>query len=98
MNGIIDDFKLALRSLLGMRLITVLAVITLALGIGANTAIFSVINGLLLQPLPYAGGERLVQVFNTYPSTGLDYAGNSIPDYLDRREADALEDLALYTG
>src|SRR5690606_18876352 len=75
------------------------AVLTLALGIGANTAIFSVINAFMLKPLPYPDGERLVEVHNTYPGIGLEFAGSSIPDYLDRREhAAALEDLALFTG
>ena len=71
----------------------------LALGIGANTAIFSVIHGMYLRPLPYPAGERLVEVHNVYPKMGLDNAGTSIPDYLDRRsQAPSLEDLAMYTG
>jgi len=94
-----QDLRYGLRSLLAKPGFLVAAVATLALGIGANTAIFSVINGLLLKPLPYDDGERLVQVYNTYPKMGLEYAGTSIPDYLDRKEqAPALEDLALYTG
>lgn len=94
-----QDFRYSLRSLLGKPGFLVAAVVTLALGIGANTAIFSVINGLLLKPLPYADGERLVQVFNVYPSMGIENAGTSIPDYVDRRtQAPALEDLAIYTG
>ena len=71
----------------------------LALGIGANTAIFSVINAFMLEPLPYPDGERLVEIHNTYPGIGIDNAGSSIPDYLDRREqAEALEALALFTS
>ena len=94
-----QDVRYGLRSLFAKPGFLVAAVATLALGIGANTAIFSVINGLLLKPLPYDDGERLVQVYNTYPKMGLDYAGTSIPDYLDRKEqAPALADLALYTG
>ncbi len=72
-------------------------VVTLALGIGANTAVFSVINGLLLRPLPFADADRLVMVYNTYPKNDLEFAGTSIPDYLDRREgAPSLEDLAMF--
>jgi predicted permease len=94
-----QDFRYSLRSLLGKPGFLIAAVLTLALGIGANTAIFSVINGLLLKPLPYADGERLVLVHNAYPKMGLDDAGTSIPDYFDRREqAPALEDLAIYSG
>ena len=94
-----QDLRYSLRSLFARPGFLIAAVLTLALGIGANTAIFSVVNGLLLQPLPYPDGERLVLVHNAYPRMGLDYAGTSIPDYFDRREqAQALEDLALYTG
>lgn len=76
-----------------------LAVIaTLALGIGANGAIFSMINGLMIKPLPYPDGEELVTVYNTYPRMGLANAGVSIPDYLDRREqVEAFEASAIYT-
>ena len=94
-----QDFRYSLRSLLGKPGFLIAAVLTLALGIGANTAIFSVINGLLLKPLPYADGERLVLVYNKYPNMGIDDAGTSIPDYFDRREqAPALDDLAIYSG
>lgn len=94
-----QDFRYSLRSLMAKPGFVIAAVLTLALGIGANTAIFSVVNGLLLKPLPYPDGERLVLVHNVYPKMGLDYAGTSIPDYLDRKDqAPALEDLAIYTG
>lgn len=98
-DTLIQDIRYGLRSLFAKPGFLIAAVATLALGIGANTAIFSVINGLLLKPLPYDDGERLVQVYNNYPKMGLDYAGTSIPDYLDRKsQAPALEDLAMYTG
>jgi putative ABC transport system permease protein len=65
---------------------TVVAVLALALGIGANTAIFSIINAVLLRPLPYAAPERLVNVWSTRPSRGL--TGNSVsyPDFADWRD------------
>lgn len=77
---------------------TVAVVLTLALGIGANSAIFSMINGVMLKPLPYPDSDRLVLVYNTYPKTGLANASVSIPDYIDRRErTDTFESTALFT-
>jgi predicted permease len=99
MSTLLPDLRYSLRTLLAKPGFLVVAVLTLALGIGANTAIFSVLYGLTLRPLPYADAERLVEIHNTYPNMGLENAGTSIPDYLDRREqATALEDIALYTG
>ncbi len=94
----LSNLRQSLRNLALHRAFTFAAIATLALGIGANAAIFSVVNGLLLKPLPYPDGERLVEVYNSYPTSGLDYAGSSIPDYLDRKSAPGLEDLALYTS
>ena len=75
------------------------AIATLAVCIGANTAIFSVINGVLLSPLPYDEPHRLVELHNSYPGAGCDPCGASAPDLTDRVEqTDAFESLALYTG
>ncbi|HEY2394917.1 MAG TPA: ABC transporter permease [Rudaea sp.] len=99
LTHLLQDLRYGLRMLRAKPGFTVAAVLTLALGIGANSAIFSVINGMLLRPLPYEDSERLVYVYNTYPKIYLEIAGTSIPDYLDRREnAAALEDLAMYHG
>jgi len=73
-------------------------VLTLTLGIGANTAIFSLLYQILLRPLPYADADRLVFIWNTYPLMGLPQASVSIPDYLDRKtQAPAIEDATLFT-
>ena len=71
--------------------------LTIAVGIGANTALFSLLYQVLLRPLPYAHEDRLVFVWNSYPRTGLPQASVAIPDYLDRRtQAPAIEDAALF--
>ena len=94
-----QDFRYALRSLRKQPVFTLVAVLTLTLGIGANTAIFSLLYQILLRPLPYANADRLVFVWNTYPLIGLPQASVSIPDYLDRKtQAPAVEDAALFTG
>lgn len=94
----VDDLRFAFRALRARPGFVIAAVLTLALGIGANAAIFSVINAFMLKPLPYPDGERLVEVHNSYPGDGLENAGVSIPDFIDRRDqARALEDSALFT-
>jgi predicted permease len=99
LTHLLQDLRYGLRMLRASPGFTLAAVLTLALGIGANSAIFSVINGLMLRPLPYPDSEQLVSVYNTYPKMNLEYAGTSIPDYLDRRDrAEALADLAMYHG
>jgi predicted permease len=75
---------------------TLVALVTLALAIGANTAIFSVIDAVLLKPLPYPQPDRLVALNNAYPGVGIERASNGIPDYLDRRGlTDAFDSVAL---
>ena len=93
------DIRYALRALRKQPVFTLVAVLTLTLAIGANTAIFSLLYQTLLRPLPYANAERLVFIWNTYPLMGLPQASVSIPDYLDRKsQAPAIEDAALFTG
>src|SRR5262245_48875657 len=92
------DLRYALRSLRKQPIFTAIAVLTLTLGIGANTAIFSLLYQALLRPLPYANADRLVFAWNTYKLMGLPQASVSIPDYIDRKtQAPAFEDATLFT-
>jgi putative ABC transport system permease protein len=93
-----QDVRYALRTLRKQPVFTVVAVLTLTLGIGANTAIFSLLYQILLKPLPYPEPDRLVFIWNSYPLTGLPQASVSIPDYIDRKtQAPAIEDATLFT-
>src|SRR5215207_61023 len=78
------DLRYAIRQLLKHRAFTIVAVLTLGLGIGANTAMFSLLNALLIQPLPYPGSDRLVRVFRTSPQS--QSWPHSPANFLDRRE------------
>src|SRR3954464_15643576 len=93
-----QDIRYALRTLRKQPVFTLVAVLTLTLGIGANSAIFSLVYQILIRPLPYAAAERLVFVWNSYPLMGLPEASVSIPDYLDRKtQAPAFEDATFLT-
>src|SRR5918998_575654 len=93
MNTLLQDFRYAFRKLVKQPAFTVIAVLTLALGIGANTAIFSVVNHVLLRPLPYPQPERLVYLNEVI--NGSD-AAIALPDYLDwRRDNTSFQHLAL---
>jgi putative ABC transport system permease protein len=92
-----QDLRFAVRALRTQPLFTLVAVLTLTLGIGANTAIFSVVYQVLLRPLPFPEPDRLVFVWNVYGKGGPDLSDVSIPDYLDRRaQAPAIEEATLF--
>src|SRR5688572_12515075 len=78
-----NELRFALRQLRQNSGLAAVAVLTLAIGIGANTAIFSVIHTLLLKPLPYPEPDRLVTLWERAPHRGIDQERVSGPNYLD---------------
>ncbi len=90
-----NDLKYALRSLLKNPGFAIVAILTLTLGVGANTAIFSVVNGVLLRPLPFSEPDSIVQVWSTSPDER--HSNHSPADFLDlQRENHTLAKLAAY--
>ena len=85
MNTLLQDIRFGLRMLLKSPSISIVATIALALGIGANTAIFSVVNAVLLRPLPFPDPESLVAVFETDHQRGQLRGSHSFPNFFDLR-------------
>jgi len=95
MTAFFGDFRHSLRALLKSPSFTAIAILTLALGIGANAALFSVVNGVLLNPLPYPHSDQLVSVSEKRP--GVDQAPPVYLNFLDwRRQTRTFSSMALY--
>jgi len=93
-----NDLKFAFRQLLKNPGFTAVAVLTLALGIGANTAIFSVVNGVLLKPLPFREPERLMTLWERNPARGIEREYVSPPNLADwKQQTRVFESLAFWT-
>jgi hypothetical protein len=92
-----NDLKIAIRMLLKSRSFTAVAVLTLALGIGANTAIFSIVNAVLLRPLPFREPGRLVTLWERNPSQGYEQNMPSPADYLEwKATAKSFDGIAIF--
>src|SRR5204862_7928716 len=99
MSTLWQDLRYGARMLLKKPGFTLIAVITLALGIGANTAIFSVVNGVLLRPLPYKEPSRLVRVYSAFPTMNLRKFWISSPEFLDiQKEAESWASIGAWAA
>jgi putative ABC transport system permease protein len=101
MDRLVQDLRIALRSLARQRTFSTVAVLTLALGVGATTAIFSVVYGILLKPLPYDASDRLValgQTAKSAPAQPVDGSSSHV-NFLDwKRLSQTIPEMALYSG
>ncbi len=97
MGSLVSDVRYALRALRRNPVFTATAIVTLALGIGANTAIFSIVNGLLIRDLPYADSDRLVHIWAQNQARGWNHTDIPVVDAWDfRNRTSAFEDVAVY--
>ena len=93
----LQDIRFGLRMLGKNPGFTAVAVLTLAIGIGANTAMFSLVNGVLLKPLPYTDSDRLVALFENQREQGQDFVNLTAPGFTDwRAQSSVFEELAAY--
>ncbi len=101
MSGLLIDLKRAFRTLLKTPGFTIAALVVLALGIGANTSIFSIVNGVLIRPLPFQEPGRLVQIYHVPPQKqfpGVPLFALSAANYLDwQQQNHVFEKSAIYT-
>lgn len=92
-----NDIRYAFRQLRNAPALTITALATIAICLGANLVIFAVIDSILLRPLPFPQSDRLVTIFNTYPKAGVENDGSSITNYYERRgNIPAFSNLSLY--
>lgn len=97
MESLFQDLKFGLKLLWKDKGFTITALLTLALCIGANSTIFSMVNTVLLRPLPFEESQNLVTVFNSYPNAGAPFGANASGDYFFRRESiEAFGGLGMY--
>jgi len=96
MDGVANDLSYAARMLRRSPSFTAIAILTLALGIGANTAMFSVVNAVILRPLPYQDPARLAMLWTNDPKRDIREEGTSYPTFLDwRSQSRAFADMAI---
>src|SRR4051794_32796627 len=99
MDTLFQDLRFGVRGLARQPAFALTALVTLALGIGATTAMFSAVNSILLRPLPFARPDRLVTINNFYARTGSRSTTVSAPDFHDwEAQARSFEAMAYYRG
>jgi predicted permease len=95
--ALLHDLRFGVRALGRQKTLSLAAIATLAVCIGAATTIFSIVNAVVLRPLPFPEPDRLAFIHNSYPRAGVDLAGSGVPDYYDcRAETGLFDEVALF--
>ena len=95
MDGLPQDLRYALRTLVKSPAFVIITVLTLALGIGANLAIFSIVNAVLLRPLPFREPDRIVRVFDDLRAAGAKDVGMSVPELYDLQRSGVFDQISV---
>src|SRR5437588_2218479 len=95
MDGLLQDVRYAWRTLRKSPAFLTITVLTLALGIGANLAIFTIVNTVLLQPLPFRDADRIVRVFDDLHGAGAKNVGMSVPELEDLQRSGVFEQVSV---
>ena len=99
METLIKDIRYGVRSFLKRPGFLVIAISTLALGIGATTAMFTVVNSVLLRPLQFPEPERIVLLYGINPRLGITQGNMSVPDIVDwQKQSQSFEQIAVFFG
>jgi predicted permease len=94
MDRVLQDLRFSLRLLTKTPGFSIVVILTLALGLGVNAAIFSLVNAVLLRPLPYYSPDRLVRITDNTPGVGVKDIGFSVPEFQDLKAAGIFEDIS----
>src|ERR1043165_9880499 len=98
MDSLLKDLRFALRTMWKHRAFSAVAILTLALGIGGSTSIFTVVNAALLRGLPYQAPDRLYHLWEQTPRVNFPRREFSYPDYQDYQQNNVFDGIAAYAG
>jgi hypothetical protein len=97
LESILQDVRFALRWLARNPIFTIAVIATLALGIGATTAVFSVVDSVLLRPLPYPNSKRIIRIWNTFSPRGMTEIPLSEPEFFEYRQSESFAHVAAFS-
>ena len=99
MDGFLKDVKYGVRMLIASPVLSLIAIVAFALGIGLTTTVFSIVNGAMYKGLPFPEGDRIVSIWRNNPDRDIERGGVSLHDYVDYRDQQTtLQAFGLWGG